>query len=237
MKKLLRTTFILLFYVLLISTHNSYAFEPTNNQIVSPNKVWNIQFNKELKFDDVMQKSISVVDNAGKSIDTTLELGSDKKSILIKPPVKGYNLGELYTLKIDTDIYSKDNIKLQDASQMNFKINNNVLVENNENIKAIFNDNCNNLDDSGWTKGEGYSNDSFIADTSESEKYKTHIPYGQYLFYNNSQNSISKISKDVKIGAGPFNVEFDAKIIDLQTPSINEGWRGFAIDIVANNKR
>ena len=39
------------------------------------------------------------------------------------------------------------------------------------------------------------------------------------------------------IGAGPFNIEFDAKISDLQTPAVNEGWRGFALDIIANNTR
>ncbi|MBU3214157.1 hypothetical protein LL033_19740 [Clostridium estertheticum] len=237
MKKLLTTTFILLFCFLLISTHNSYAFEPTNNQVVSANKVWNIQFNKELKFDDTLKKSITIVDSKGKSSDISTQLGLDKKSILINPPVKGYTLGETYTLKMDKEIYSTDNTQLQNILQMTFKINNNVPVENNENIKSIFNDNCNNLNTSCWSKSDEYTNDSFIADTSESEKYNTHIPYGQYLFYNTTQNSISKISKDVKIGTGPFNVEFDAKITDLQTPATNGGWRGFALDIIANNKR
>lgn len=237
MKKLLTTTFILLFCFLLISTHNSYAFEPTNNQVVSANKVWNIQFNKELKFDDTLKKSITIVDSTGKSSDISTQLGLDKKSILINPPVKGYTLGEVYTLKMDKEIYSTDNTQLQNILQMTFKINNNILVENNENIKSIFNDNCNNLITSGWSKSDEYTNDSFVADTSSNEKYNTHIPYGQYLFYNTTQNSISKISKDVKIGAGPFNVEFDAKITDLQTPATNGGWRGFALDIIANNKR
>ncbi|MBZ9617145.1 glycoside hydrolase family 10 protein [Clostridium estertheticum] len=237
MKKLLTTTFILLFCFLLISTHNSYAFEPTNNQVVSANKVWNIQFNKELKFDDALKNSITIVDSAGKSSAITTQLGLDKKSILINPPVKGYTLGESYTLKMDKEIYSTDNTQLQNILQMTFKVNNNILIENNENVKSIFNDNCNNLITSGWSKGDNYTNDSFIADSSESGKYNTHIPYGQYLFYNTTQNSISKISKDVKIGAGPFNVEFDAKITDLQTPATNVGWRGFALDIIANNKR
>ncbi|MBU3178955.1 hypothetical protein KPL47_21865 [Clostridium estertheticum] len=237
MKKLLTTTFILLFCFLLISTHNSYAFEPTNNQVVSANKVWNIQFNKELKFDDALKKSITIVDSTGKSSDISTQLGLDKKSILINPPVKGYTLGEAYTLKMDKEIYSTDNTQLQNILQMTFKINNNILVENNENIKSIFNDNCNNLNTSGWSKSDESTNDSFIADTSSSEKYKTHIPYGQYLFYNTTQNSMSKISKNVKIGAGPFNVEFDAKITDLQTPATNVGWRGFVLDIIANNKR
>jgi len=237
MKKLLRTTFFLLFFVLVLSSHNSYAFEPINNQVVSANKIWNIQFNKELNFDAVTQKSITVVDSLGTSVDTKLELGTDMKSILIKPPVKGYTLGAQYTLKMNTDIYSKDNTKLLDPVQMDFKINNNELVENNENIKTILNDDCSSLTNAGWNKSLGYTADSFIADTSDSTKYDAHVPYSQYLFYNNSLDSISKIDKDVSIGAGPFDVEFDAKILDLQTPSKNVGWRGFAIDIVANNKR
>ena len=237
MKRLLKTTFILLFYILLLPVHNSYAFESKNDQVVSSNKVWNIQFNKELKYDDTLQKSITVIDSAGNLINTKLELGRDMKSILIKPPLKGYNLGALYTLKMDTDIYSKDNTKLQKPIEMTFKINNNTLVENNENIKVIFNDNCSSLINGGWSKSLGYTQDSFIADASENEKYYTHIPYEQYLFYNSVQNSISKLTKDVEIGAGPFNIEFDAKITDLQTPTKNEGWRGFVVDTIANNKR
>jgi hypothetical protein len=238
MKRLLKTAFVLVFfYILLLAPHNSYAFEPKNDQVVSLNKVWNIQFNKELNYDDTLQKSIIVVDSAGNSLNTSLELGKDMKSILIKPPVNGYTAGELYTLKMDDVIYSKDNVKLQKPIEMNFKTNNNMLVENNKNVKIIFNDNCSNLSNSGWSKSLGYTQNSFIADASENEKYYTHIPYEQYLFYNSSQSSISKLTKDVAIGAGPFNVEFDAKIVDLQTPTKNEGWRGFVIDIVANNKR
>ncbi|WP_298837367.1 hypothetical protein [Clostridium sp.] len=156
MKKLLITTFTILFF-LLISTHSSYAFEQTNNQLQKP-------------------------------------------------------------------------------IQQTFKMNN-ILVKNNKNIKSIFNDNCNNLLTSGWIKSNKYTNNSFVADANENKKYNAHIPYGQYLFYNNTKNSISKISKDIKIGAGPFNIEFDAIIADLQTPSTNEVWRGFVLDIIANNKR
>ncbi|MBZ9635881.1 hypothetical protein [Clostridium sp. FP1] len=238
MRKLLKKAFILLsFCILLLSAHTSYAFEPNNDQVVSANKVWNIQFNKELKYDDATQKSITVIDSVGKLINTKLELGKDMKSILIKPPVKGYVLGESYTLKIAADIYSKDDMKLSKPIQLNFKTNNNLLVENNENLKVIFNDNCINLLDSGWSRNSENTQSNFIGDTSDYNNYYTHVPYEQYLFYNNSQNSISKISKDVEIGAGPFNIEFDAKITDLQTPSKNANWRGFAIDIIANNKR
>lgn len=239
MKKLLKTAFVLLltFYILLSSSHNSYAFESINDEMVGSNKVWNINFNKKLKFDDTLQKSITVVDNAGTSVTTELKLGKDLKSIIVKPPVKGYNLGEQYSLKIDTDIYSLDNKKLQEPIQMNFKINNTILVENTKNIKVIFNDNCNNLDNSGWVKDSYYTQNSFIADNSENEKYTTHIPYEQYLFYNNTKNSISKISKNLEIGGGPFSIEFDAKIMDLQTPTKNDVSRGFIIDTVANKKR
>ena len=238
MKKLLKGIFILLsFCTLLLSSHNSYAFETKNDQVVNSNKVWNIQFNKELKYDDILKKSITVVDSSGGPVNIDLELGKDMKSILVKPPIKGYRAGELYTLKMDSAIYSKDNMKLQKPIQMDFKINNTMLVENNENIKVIFNDNCNNLSSGGWTRSLGYTQDSFIADHSDNGKYYTHIPYEQYLFYSSSQNSISKMTKDVEIGAGPFNIEFDAKITDLQTSIKNEGWRGFVIDIIANNKR
>jgi hypothetical protein len=238
MKKLLKTIFILLsICILLLPTHNSYAIEPINDEVVGSNKIWNVQFNKELRYDDTLQKSIIVVDSSGNVVSTKLQLGKDMKSILINPPAKGYSLGGLYTLKINADIYSNDNMKLQKPMQMNFRINNNKLVENNENIKVLFNDNCIDLNNAGFSKSPGYVENSFVADNSDNDKYYTHIPYGQYLFYNTLANSISKINKDVQIGAGPFNIEFDAKIKDLQTPSINNGWRGFVLDVFANNNR
>ncbi|MCB2288422.1 hypothetical protein LGK97_01400 [Clostridium sp. CS001] len=238
MKKLIKTIFILLsICILLLPTHNTYAFEPINNEVVASNKVWNIQFNKELRFDDELQKSIVIVDNSGNPVPTKLQLGKDMKSILINPPTKGYVLGGLYTLKIDTDIHSNDDIKLQKPIQMNFKINNNVLVENNENIKVLFNDNCTSLDNSAWSKSSGYVQKSFVADYNDNEKYSTHTPYGQYLFYNTIPKSISKITKNVEIGAGPFNIEFDAKIEDLQTQANDKNWTGFGLDVVANKKR
>lgn len=238
MKKPLKTIFILLlFCILLFSTHDSYAFEPINGEVVASNKVWNIQFNKELRYDETLQKSIIVLDSSGTLVSTKLQFGEDMRSIIINPPVKGYSLGGLYTLKISADIYSKDDMKLQKPVQMNFKINNNMLVENNENIKMVFNDNCTSLNDTNWIKSPGYSEDSFAGDYSDNDNYYTHIPYGQFLFNNTLSNSISKIYKDVEIGAGPFNIEFDAKIEDLQTPASSEGWRGFVIDVFANNKR
>lgn len=238
MKKILRNIFILLlFCIFLSSSKNSFAFEIRNDEVVNSNKVWNIQFNNELKFDDVMQKSISVVDSTGKLINTKLELGKDMKSILVRPPVIGYVLGDTYTLKINTDIYSTTNIKLQDPIQMTFKINNNILLENNENLKIVFNDNCSNLLTSGWSRSPENKQDSFIADNSDNENIYTHVPYEQYLFNSSSLNSVSKISKDVNIGSGPFNIELDAKIMDLQTPTKNGGYGGFAIDITANKKR
>ena len=238
MKKLVKSIFILLLFCsLLLHTHKSYAIEPINDTVVGSNKVWNIQFNKELRYDDALQKSIIVEDAIGNIVSTKLQLGKDMKSIIINPPIKGYGLGGLYTLKIDTDIYSKDDMKLQKPVQMNFKINNNILVENNENIKVLFNDNCTSLDNAVWNKSSGYVQKSFVADYNDNEKYSTYTPFGQYLFYNTIPKSISKITKNVEIGAGPFNIEFDARIEDLQTPANNKNWTGFGLDVVANKKR
>lgn len=237
-EKLVKNIFVLLLFCsLLLLTHYSYAFEPVNDEVVSSNKVWNIQFNKELRYDDTLQKSIIVKDATGNLVSTKLQLGKDMKSILINPPVNGYSLGGQYTLKINTDIYSEDNLKLQKPVQMNFKINNNILVENNENIKVLINDNCISLNNSGFSKSSGYVQSSFVADYSDNDKYNTHTPYGQYLFYNTIPKSISKISKNLEIGAGPFNIEFDAKIEDLQTPATDKSWTGFGLDVFANNKR
>ncbi|MCY6484491.1 hypothetical protein OW763_09080 [Clostridium aestuarii] len=93
-----------------------------NVQTVSKDKVWTIKFNQKIKFDEDTKKAVSVLDEAGNKIYTTVELGRDSKSIIVKPPIKHYNMGETYTLNVDKNIYSLHNNKLSKTEEIKFKI-------------------------------------------------------------------------------------------------------------------
>lgn len=90
--------------------------------VVDKGKVWSINFSHKVKLDESTKKEISVIDEDGDKVNIGLELSGDCKSILVKPPIKQYNEGETYTLKVGTNIYSSSNVKLKNSKDMEFTI-------------------------------------------------------------------------------------------------------------------
>lgn len=109
---------------------------------VEKDKIWKITFNREIRYDDRAVSSINVVDENGEKVKVRLEFGDDEKTILVKPPIRGYVEGETYTLNVERNIYSKFNIKLSKRNQKTFTIKSNdpfvdmVTVNSEDNIKA-----------------------------------------------------------------------------------------------------
>ncbi|MCY6355141.1 hypothetical protein [Clostridium sp. ZS2-4] len=89
---------------------------------VDKSKVWKINFSKKVKLDESTKREISVINEDGKKVNISLELSENCKAILVKPPVKQYNEGETYTLKIGTNIYSTSNAKLKKSKDTKFTI-------------------------------------------------------------------------------------------------------------------
>ena len=50
--------------------------------------------------------NIVVEDQANKNIPVEVELGSDSESIIVKPPLEGYQYDHIYTLKIKRGVKS-----------------------------------------------------------------------------------------------------------------------------------
>ena len=93
-------------------------------QVVEKDKVWIISFNKDIQLDSRAIKAISVLDDKGDRVQIRLQLGEDKKSILVKPPIRMYNEGKNYTLKIEKDIYSRKGSKLKEEKEIKFSVKN-----------------------------------------------------------------------------------------------------------------
>lgn len=109
---------------------------------VEKDKIWKITFNREIQYDDRAVSSINVVDERGEKVKVRLEFSEDEKTILVKPPIRGYVEGETYTLNVERNIYSKFNIKLSKRNQKTFTIKSGdpfvdmVTVDSGESIRA-----------------------------------------------------------------------------------------------------
>lgn len=122
--KIFNKVFALVFMVLIFAfgTIGAEAANIKNGQAVDKDKTWIIHFNKEIKFDQTIKKEIKVLDLDGKEINPIVELGKDKKSVIVKPPIEGYNLNGKYTLVIGKNISSRQNKYLNKEVTMSFNI-------------------------------------------------------------------------------------------------------------------
>lgn len=112
--------FFILICIMLVNTKKVFANDNKSLEINDINKIWTINFNKEILFDESVKESIKVLDSKNNSVAIILELGSDKKSIKVKPPIDGYKYDETYCLIITTNIKSKNNKNLKKDLKLNF---------------------------------------------------------------------------------------------------------------------
>ncbi|MBP1989190.1 Ig-like domain-containing protein [Paenibacillus eucommiae] len=114
-------------------------------------------------------------------------------------------------------------------------------------VGVLFEDDASNLQTAGWTTGpvavpvpNAYTIDSSVSSGNPNQVPLKPVPPGQYLFYGdkiaNDNRTYSSITKNVPIGPGAWNLEFDAKIADLITPLDTQAQMGINFDIVANKK-
>lgn len=98
------------------------AEEVKSNKIVDTNKIWEINFNKEVDIDKNLDK-IQIKDSNGKLVkDIKITIEADNKTIKVLPPTSGYVQGENYILEINNEFISKDNQKLKDKLIIPFSV-------------------------------------------------------------------------------------------------------------------
>ncbi|NFQ84184.1 hypothetical protein FDG04_02400 [Clostridium sporogenes] len=133
MKKIEHLIFIGIISLITLVPINVNADQFENNKVVPKNKVWKINFNREVKFDDNTKNSILVLDENNTKINVKLSLDNCNKSILIYPPNEGYRAGK-YNLLIKDSIYSTKNKKLKKQTSMNFNVESDILEIKSYNI-------------------------------------------------------------------------------------------------------
>lgn len=106
-----------------------------SNTIVEKDKIWVIKFNRPIDYNDKAVSSIGVFDKKGEKVNIRLQIGEDKKSVIVKPPIRMYTEGEEYVLKIETNIQSEKGNKLKEKKEINFTINKNELYKDYIKIK------------------------------------------------------------------------------------------------------
>jgi Transglutaminase-like enzymes, putative cysteine proteases len=94
----------------------------TAKQNISPDKVWNIKFSKDIDKNTVTSENIRVVDENGNSL--KLDLSSSGNIISVKP-LSTYNPGKTYTIYVD-NIKALNGVALKNPGTMKFTTKNNV---------------------------------------------------------------------------------------------------------------
>ncbi|AEB75384.1 Ig-like domain-containing protein [Clostridium botulinum] len=94
--------------------------EPKN--AVSVDKVWKINFSKQLNKDSVTKNSIKVLNKNGQTIEMNFKIAFDEKSVEITPLKDKYKKGETYSIIIAKDLKDKNNKPLKQETRMKFTI-------------------------------------------------------------------------------------------------------------------
>lgn len=198
-RKLLKGLLVTLAFLLVVgvifslSNKKTLAADIQTNQTINSKKLWKIVFNKEISFDDVTKKGITIKDSKGNSVDITLNLGIDKKSLLINPPIGGYVKGEKYTLNISSDVHSND-LKLSKNISTQFTISNeNISKPTKVNREAKYGD--------------------IVGTTYEFDAYGYKINYEHYGIYIGDNkvihyNSVDGTMKNAEISEGDMSKNF-----------------------------
>ncbi|WP_077214968.1 Ig-like domain-containing protein [Bacillus dakarensis] len=86
-----------------------------------PQKVWEIEFNSVVEFNEDIKKSIYIETESGQHHPVNLQLSADGKTIKVHPD-KPFFIEESYSLIITEDVYSVAGTKLNEETIMPFEV-------------------------------------------------------------------------------------------------------------------
>lgn len=127
MKKKSFVKFILLSTVLLLC-YLSYKIYLVNNKItkITQYEQIKIPMNEEVIWDDVTKKALTIKNKDGQPIGIYAFLSTDKKTIIINPPIGGFISENTYCISISPNIHLKSH-KMNKKKEIFFKVENQVL--------------------------------------------------------------------------------------------------------------
>ncbi|WP_442599603.1 Ig-like domain-containing protein [Neobacillus sp. D3-1R] len=96
--------------------------------IVTPKKVWEISFSEKVDPSYLKEPYIFVTNEHGKQVKILVSRGSGPKSILISPPIEGYQSKMDYTLNINRKFQSIDGKELRRNIKILFTVKETVPV-------------------------------------------------------------------------------------------------------------
>lgn len=76
------------------------------SDLVDSNKTWTIQFSSEVGLDNGKINTVMVSDPNNNLLNVGIQLGPDKKKVIVTPPEGGYKLGTNYLLYVGTGVHS-----------------------------------------------------------------------------------------------------------------------------------
>lgn len=125
--------FFIISIVFLIPT-KAFAVETNNVQTVSKDTIWSIDFNEALLLDEVSKENIYILDENGETVEISLELINEEKTLLINPPTQGYEAGKTYLLKITEKVHNAAGENLMQPVNFQFIIETPVYIIKANNI-------------------------------------------------------------------------------------------------------
>jgi inhibitor of cysteine peptidase len=140
---------VLLIGVAFVFHFSIYGTKPTvvgawasesNRKEVLANKIWEIEFSKEMDEETITSDTVFVVDDQGNKIDLPITIREDKMAISIHPPENGYDTtSSFYTLQVKADIKSVGGRSLRSGKDITFSVSEELPVVGNEKkLQAIF---------------------------------------------------------------------------------------------------
>jgi len=112
---------IMLLYTSTVFAESNYTVF-TAKQNISKDKVWNIEFSRDIEKNTVNSKNVRVVDENGNSV--KIDLSSSENIIFVKPSIT-YNPGKTYTIFVD-NIKALNGAALKNPGTMKFTTENAV---------------------------------------------------------------------------------------------------------------
>ncbi|GLB60695.1 beta-propeller domain-containing protein [Cytobacillus sp. NCCP-133] len=108
--------------------------------IVLKNKVWEVEFSKELDAQSINSQTVYVLDQEGKKQPVDLLLAKDQKTVVIHPPNDGYNVkSPHYSLTFTKGIKAKSGSNLINTVEAKFTVMETLpTIESREKLNAYF---------------------------------------------------------------------------------------------------
>ncbi|MGE7122622.1 Ig-like domain-containing protein [Peribacillus sp. NPDC046944] len=104
-------------------------------------KIWEYSFDKPLDEETLTDKNISIVDDQNKNVSINFILKNEGKTLLINPPLEGYEKGESYELNIKKDMKYKNGSNVSRSYRMKF------ITVRDEVEKAVLNPKIKKIDE------------------------------------------------------------------------------------------